>query len=972
MARRCAGRLDVRRRPWVAALVLTLDAAAATPAFAQIATDGTMGEARPLNGLHETIPAGLGTANGGNLFHSFSEFNIAENGSATFTGPGDFANVISRVTGGNLSNIDGLLKSNIGSSGFFFINPAGVAFGPNASIDVPGAFHVSTADRMIFANGDVLDLATSSGNLSVADPSAFGFLSANPASITVTDADLSVPAGRTLSLIGGALTLDGATLAAMSGVINLASVTSAGEVSLASGVPELTGFGALGPIAMRGEATVSTQGDPGGTIYIRGGTLTTEPPAPGAFGVSINAGTTGATDGAPTAIDIEIAGSILIENAEVVASSSGSGGAGDIHVQANDLRLVGAPFTAAGVIASRVFSSGDGGNVQIAAERVSIEEFAAIVTQIFGVGNGGDIALETGDLEITGGAGLAFVSAATFNAGNAGNLVVNADRVSVTGGSGFTGLTTQVSSLGQGGSAGNLIVEGRSQPAVESLTLLNGGEISASVFSGSSPGGNVEITADAILISGIDANGFSAGIFASSLGGEFTSGNGGTITVGAGSLAVQERGQVSTFSDSLGDSGSVGIVADTVRVNSGGIIGASNFGAGTAGPVTIQADTIELVGPTPPELFDFPALELGPPFTGIASISGDTATGAGTITVTANQQLSILDGAQINALTTGPGSGGRIVVTADSLQASGVDRVNALNAGIVSDSTSLLTNAGVAGSIDISAIDVRLGDGAEISASTQGPGAGGSIALQVANVVALDGAGTGVRTESASAAPDAGIAGNIAVSADTLELTGGAEISTQSARADGGNLDLTPTRLLLVRDSHVTTSVGTGEGGGGNITIGPVLFAVLDNGAIQANAFGGPGGNILIVANNFIATPDSIVEASSQLGIPGTVRIESPDTDVTTGVAVLSESLMDAAARLAQQCGARGGRTLASFVGVGRGGLPVQPGAAMPSHYLAAGSGKLTRGAAKAGRELAGLPSGALFVPATLQIACSV
>ncbi len=81
---------------------------------------------------------------------------------------------------------------------------------------------------------------------------------------------------------------------------------------------------------------------------------------------------------------------------------------------------------------------------------------------------------------------------------------------------------------------------------------------------------------------------------------------------------------------------------------------------------------------------------------------------------------------------------------------------------------------------------------------------------------------------------------------------------------------------------------------------------------------------------------------------------------------------MNAAARLAQQCGARGGRTLASFVGVGRGGLPIQPGAAIPSHYLGTSSGKLAGGGADATRQLTALPLGTVFVPATLQIDCSV
>ncbi len=43
----------------------------------------------------------------------------------------------------------------------------------------------------------------------------------------------------------------------------------------------------------------------------------------------------------------------------------------------------------------------------------------------------------------------------------------------------------------------------------------------------------------------------------------------------------------------------------------------------------------------------------------------------------------------------------------------------------------------------------------------------------------------------------------------------------------------------------------------------------------------------------------------------------------------------DAAMQLAEQCEARGGRTLASFVGTGRGGLPAGPEDPMPAYYQA-------------------------------------
>ena len=78
------------------------------------------------------IGADLGTRRGGNLFHSFEKFGIATGQTATFTGPGDIRNVISRVTGGEVSNIDGTLASRVGQADLYFLNPAGVMFGPNA------------------------------------------------------------------------------------------------------------------------------------------------------------------------------------------------------------------------------------------------------------------------------------------------------------------------------------------------------------------------------------------------------------------------------------------------------------------------------------------------------------------------------------------------------------------------------------------------------------------------------------------------------------------------------------------------------------------------------------------------------------------------------------------------------------------------------------------------------------------------
>src|SRR3954471_11520699 len=126
---------------------------AAGPVQAQIVTDGSVGPKVSLRGGEIEIGAKLGTRRGDNLFHSFEKFGIATGQTATFTGPGAIKNVISRVTGGEASNIDGKLASTVGKADLYFINPAGVMFGPHAKLDVPGSFHVSTARELRFADG---------------------------------------------------------------------------------------------------------------------------------------------------------------------------------------------------------------------------------------------------------------------------------------------------------------------------------------------------------------------------------------------------------------------------------------------------------------------------------------------------------------------------------------------------------------------------------------------------------------------------------------------------------------------------------------------------------------------------------------------------------------------------------------------------------------------------------------------------
>ncbi|MBF0559876.1 MAG: filamentous hemagglutinin N-terminal domain-containing protein, partial [Nitrospirae bacterium] len=117
-----------------------------TNAFAGIALDGSFGTKGALTGPNYSIPASVGQQTGSNLFHSFGTFNITSAESATFSGPASIQNIISRVTGGQSSSIDGTIHSTINGADLYFINPAGIVFGANAKLDVSGSFHASTAD----------------------------------------------------------------------------------------------------------------------------------------------------------------------------------------------------------------------------------------------------------------------------------------------------------------------------------------------------------------------------------------------------------------------------------------------------------------------------------------------------------------------------------------------------------------------------------------------------------------------------------------------------------------------------------------------------------------------------------------------------------------------------------------------------------------------------------------------------------
>ncbi|MGF1677106.1 MAG: filamentous hemagglutinin N-terminal domain-containing protein [Rivularia sp. (in: cyanobacteria)] len=191
-----------------------------------------------------------------NLFHSFREFNVsAARGAYFFIPNASIANVLTRVTGSNRSEILGTLGTiqavgdNFVSSNanLFLINPNGIIFGENSRLDVGGSFVATTANGIQFGN---------QGSFSATNPQTLGVLTVNPSALFfdqinqnaaiqnnsiapagispsgINASGLRVPDGKSLLLIGSDINMDGGRLRAYGGRVELGGLSAAGNINL--------------------------------------------------------------------------------------------------------------------------------------------------------------------------------------------------------------------------------------------------------------------------------------------------------------------------------------------------------------------------------------------------------------------------------------------------------------------------------------------------------------------------------------------------------------------------------------------------------------------------------------------------------------------------------------------------------------------------------------------------------------------
>ncbi len=544
------------------------------PVRAEIITDGALGNSVNLPGPHFQIEAKLGQQHGGNLFHSFQNFNLQSHESATFSGHLGISNIISRVTGGNSSTIDGLIRSTIPNADVYFLNPYGILFGPNAKLDLQGGFHASTADYLRLQDGGQFEARNLNPSLlTVAPVEAFGFLDNTIASISIQGigeltklegqgktTGLTVPSGKTLSIIGGDINMSGSyyhndeyireyrgyirplgNLTVPSSRINLASVASTGVVIPTSTTLDVSTFEKLGKITLNEKSLLEVSGATAGQIFIRAAQLVVNDASQIFSNVRDDIDNTQLPNEQSTAIDIALQKLSVFDESWIAGYAFAAGNLGDILIQAEDISLKNGSW-----INSQSYTSGNTGNASIKTQHISIED-----------GGIGVIARDTG---------------------KAGHIHIQAtETISVSGAdskagwsSGILSITTPTNKGIVSGVGGDILLE------TKELVLETGAQISSSSIAGeekqSQRAGNITIHATGtVKLSGVNPygeneNGLGSGIYVRSKG--TNAGNAGTISITADQLVITDGAEISGSTSGRGQGGHIHLhINDTLSIS---------------------------------------------------------------------------------------------------------------------------------------------------------------------------------------------------------------------------------------------------------------------------------------------------------------------------------------------------------------------------------------------------------------------
>ena len=896
---------------------------------AQVIPDGTTSTTVNQNENNFTIEQGDRV--GDNLFHSFNEFSVPTLGSAVFNNAGDIANIFSRVTGSSISNIDGLLGAN-GTANLYLINPNGIIFGENASLNLGGSFFASTADSLLF-EGDT--------EFSAVNPQAPPLLEVNipigarfrdnPGDIVnrsvVQNSEeevigLEVLSSKNLTFLGGNLNFEGGHLTARGGNIELGGLSQAGtvDIDLDSNLnfPENT---TRADIILSDASEISARGSGGGNININARNLTLEAEE-GEVNSRIEAGiSSDSTSANDTAGDITIdANNLFLNNSGIIngVEQEAIGNGGNVEITTDSFSIINGAF-----VSASTSGQGNAGIVEINSNSISIDGgnsdgFAGgIFSQVSAgaIGNSGEINIITGNLTLANGTDIL---ASTFGEGNAGNVTITASDSITIDGEDSNGEGSAISSQVNPEAIGN---GGDIEVASRTINLNDGGQIVANTF-GEGDSGNIDIDAiNDIKIDGEDSSGF-----VSEVGSSVTAealGSGGDITINTGNLAVTNGAEVSSGTrgqgnagnvtitasnsinvdgedsggfpseisssvgtEAIGNGGNVNIATGYLSITNGGEIETTSFNQGNAGFVEINAsDSVTVDG----EDSEGSA----------SSISSDINGGvgdAGGVNISTNS-LFMTNGGFISSSNAGQGIARLVEINAtDSISIDGTT-----SEGFSSSiRNQVLPQAeGNSEGIKLTTSNLNLTDGAVISSASSGQGDAGLIEINATKLISVDGESFDGFSSIISSQVDLegiGNAGGVNISTDKLSLTNGGQIdsstlaegnaglividASDSITIDGSGSDEVGSRIISSVDSE---AVGNSEG----INITTNNLDLTNGGNIDASTFGnGNSGSTRVSATEFISIGEQVSNSSNTSFISSRVNSgaegDAGSIDITT------------------------------------------------------------------------------------------
>jgi large exoprotein involved in heme utilization and adhesion len=614
------------------------------------------------------------------------------------------------------------------------------------------------------------------------------------------------------------------------------------------------------------------------------------------------------------------AGSVDVKNgAQINALTRGTGDAGNVTITARDA----------------VLFDGVASNGNPSAAFSSVEAGA--------VGNGGTVNIDAGSLSLTNGGRLgAFVRKANTSSQLAGgrtdggtvNVKVR-DAVTISGTDSGIFSTLGSGAEGRGGDI-NIVGSG-------SLSVTNGGQLSAETY-GKGDAGNITINSQGLVFFDQAGSNNDTGAYSNVYRGAV--GNGGTITIDAGSVEVKNGANINALTRGTGDAGNVTITArdaasfDGVDSN-GAFSGAfSNVEAGAVGKggiINIDAGSLYLTnggrlgvrvreantsnklpggrgigGTVNVKVRD--AVAISGTGSGIGSSLGSGAEGrGGDINILGSGSLSVTNGGQLSAETSGKGDAGNITINSQGLVF--FDQVGSDN------STGAFSNVykeavGNGGTVKIDAGSVEVKNGAQINAFTRGTGDAGNVTITARDAFVFDGVDSDGNPSAAFSDVGAGAVGNggtIDISAGLLSLTNGGELSVSVRQADsssnlaggqgiGGTVNVKVRDAVTISgtDSGIYSRLGSGAvGRGGNININDAgSLSVTDGARLTATTFGsGDAGNITINVRNAVSFDGadntgvfSSNGSDTTVGNGGNIKIGARTLSIANGALIQADS----------------------------------------------------------------------------------